>query len=143
MLYDQEMGGILIMACASLMAIDGDTARCCAQTTGPCEGQNIRPMGAGAPDVLGFDTPEIYGRSQCAREAELGLQAGARFAELLRTPGLVIHDSGVINSNDRPLVWLRLPNGTTVGEIMIREDYAREWKPGQSNDWCSPSGLGL
>ncbi len=45
-----------IMLCASLMAIDGDTVRCCQSAEGRCEGQSLRPMGAGAPDISGFDT---------------------------------------------------------------------------------------
>lgn len=125
------------MLCAGLMATDGDTVRCCESAIGACKGQNLRPMGDGAPNVSGFDTPEIDGRSRCALEAEVGFKAAARFAELLRTPGLVVDDSGEVDSNERPLVWLRLPNGATIGEVLIREGYAREWRPRQRNDWCS------
>ena len=130
------MNTALIMICAGLMAIDGDTARCCQSAIGKCEGLNLRPMGPGAPYVSGFDTPEINGRSDCPAEAERGLRAGARFAELLRTPGLVVEDSGQVDSGDRPLVWLRLPDGTTVGEILLREGLAREWRPNTPIDWC-------
>jgi micrococcal nuclease len=126
-----------IMLCASLMAIDGDTVRCCESAEGRCEGQNLRPMGGGAPDISGFDTPETGGHARCALEAELGLKAGARFAELLRTPGLVVEDSGEIDDYDRPLVWLRMPRGTTVGQTLIEEGHAREWRPGRRIDWCS------
>ena len=84
------MGAAVLMTCASLMAIDGDTVK--------CDGQNLRPMGDGAPDVSGFDAPEIYGRSDCPAEALLGARAMVRFAELIATPGLRVEYSGELDA---------------------------------------------
>lgn len=122
------MGAAVLMTCASLMAIDGDTVR--------CDDVNLRPIGDGAPYVSGFDAPEIYGRSDCPAEARLGARAMARFAELIATPGLRIEDSGELDRGGRPLVILRLPDGTTVGQTLIDEGLARPWPPAEGDEWC-------
>ena len=120
----------VLILCAQLIAVDGDTLK--------CDGENLRPMGAGAPHVSGFDTPEIYGRSKCAAEALLGAKAMVRFAELIADPDLQIEDSGERDATPtrRRLVWLRLPDGTTVGEALVAEGLARIWLPGVRADWC-------
>ena len=125
------MDPAMIITCATLMAVDGDTAK--------CDGENLRGLGDGAPHIEGFDTPEIYGKSDCPAEALLGAKAMVRFAELIATPGLVIEDSGERDTTQskRRLVWMRLPNGKTVGQTLIDERLARVWKPRQSIDWCS------
>lgn len=58
-----------VLTCLSLTAIDGDTIR--------CNGQRMRDMGPGSPNVSGYDAPEI-GRAQCAKERLLGEQARLR-----------------------------------------------------------------
>ena len=118
-----------IITCTSLSAVDGDTIR--------CNGQRMRPMGPGAPYVSGFDAPETGGRARCDRERHLAARATARMEELLRTPGLVIEYSGQVDRFDRPLIWLRLPDGTTIGELMINEGLAQVWLPGRRIDWCN------
>ncbi|MBL9045961.1 MAG: thermonuclease family protein [Tabrizicola sp.] len=118
-----------ILICASLSAVDGDTVK--------CDGQNLRDMGDGAPFVSGYDTPEIGKNANCDRENALGKKAKRRMAELLRTPGLTIEDSGKIDRYDRPLVVLRLPDGRTIGSVMLAEGLAVEWRPGGDFDWCS------
>ena len=55
-----------VLTCLSLTAIDGDTIR--------CNGERMRDMGPGSPNVSGYDAPEI-GRAQCAKERLLGEQA--------------------------------------------------------------------
>jgi micrococcal nuclease len=119
---------VTIVTCAVLIAIDGDTIS--------CDGVTMRPMGNGAPFVSGFDTPEIGRYADCPEEAGLGFLAAARMAELLATPGLVVEDSGVLDPFDRPLIVLRLPDGTTVGQALIDEGHAVEWLPGGSHSWC-------
>ena len=115
--------------CASLTAVDGDTIK--------CDGENMRIMGAGKPFISGVDTPELRGK--CDEEKKLAREAKQRTAELLKTPGLRVEFSGERDTTrtKRPLVWLRLPQGVTVGEVLIREGLAREWRPGQKIDWCS------
>lgn len=117
-----------ILFCASLSAVDGDTVK--------CDGKNLRDMGDGAPFVSGYDTPEIGKNANCDRENRLGKAAKRRMAELLRTPGLIIVDSGEIDRYDRPLVVLRLPDGRTIGSVMLAEGLAVEWRPGGDFDWC-------
>jgi micrococcal nuclease len=117
-----------LVVCATLLAVDGDTVK--------CDGQNLRDMGDGAPFVSGYDTPEIGRNAKCPSENELGKQAKRRMAELLRTPGLTIEDSGEIDRFERPLVVLRLPDGRTIGSVLLAEGLAVEWRPGSDNDWC-------
>jgi micrococcal nuclease len=117
-----------IIACAVLIAIDGDTIS--------CDGVTMRPMGDGAPYVSGFDTPEIGRYADCAEEAQLGFLAAARMAELLATPGLIVESSGELDPFDRLLVVLRLPDGSTVGQTLIDEGYAVKWRPRHSHSWC-------
>ncbi len=107
-------------------AVDGDTVK--------CSGQNLRLLGDGSPNVRGIDTPEMNGK--CDYEKDLARKAKARTAELLQTPGLTIEDSGVKGSWGRPLVKLRLPDGRTVGAVLMAEGLAKEWLPGHKIDWC-------
>lgn len=94
-------------------------------------------MGPGAPYETGFDTPELRGKKCGPKELPLARKATARMAELIQTPGLVIENSGQVDSTEskRPLVWLRLPDGRTIGEIMIDEGLARVWPDGHKF-WC-------
>ena len=117
-----------LLLCAHLTAVDGDTVK--------CDGQNLRDMGDGAPFASGYDTPEIGSRAQCKDESALGQRAKGRMADLLKTPGLTIEDSGQVDRFDRPLVVLRLPDARTIGSLMLAEGLAVEWRPGQSFDWC-------
>ncbi|WP_309084136.1 thermonuclease family protein [Chelativorans sp.] len=115
-----------IIFCASLMAIDGDSIR--------CDGENMRLLGPGQPNKSGIDTPEI-GNAQCQAERFLGEQAKRRLEELLRQE-VRIEDSGVRDRYRRPLVWVRMPNGEDVGEVLLREGYALPWRPGKRVSWC-------
>ncbi|HEV7274898.1 MAG TPA: hypothetical protein VGN80_01270 [Devosiaceae bacterium] len=54
---------VLLMTCASLIAVGGDTVK--------CDGMNLRDMGDGAPFVSGYDAPEIHG-PDCEEERQLG-----------------------------------------------------------------------
>lgn len=123
------MDPVTLMTCIALTVYDGDTVR--------CDGQLLRPMGPGAPSISGFDTPEIGFRADCEEEDRLGRLATTRMEELVKLPGLQIEDSGKVDRFDRPLVWLRLPDGRTLGQILLDEGHAREWRPGKKNDWCS------
>jgi endonuclease YncB( thermonuclease family) len=115
--------------CASLVAYDGDSIY--------CDGVLMRAMGDGAPQVSGFDTPEIN-RPKCQQELELARAAKGRMQELLDTPGVKVFDSGEIDNPryKRPLVWIVLPDGRTAGSILIEEELAAVWTPGYRADWC-------
>ena len=88
--------------------------------------------------VSGYDTPEIRD-SKCAEELELGRAAKNRMNELLETSGIQIFDSGKVDKtrSKRPLVWIKLPNGVTVGHILMNEGMARRWTPSYKADWCA------
>ena len=116
-----------LIVCATLIVVDGDTVK--------CDGQNLRDMGDGAPFVSGYDTPETRG-SKCKAESQAGQQAKARMAELIKLPGLTIEDSGEVDRGGRPLVVLRLADGTTIGGRLVKEGYARVWTPEYKADWC-------
>lgn len=117
------LGTLLI--CASLLAVDGDTIK--------CDGVNMRDMGDGAPFVSGYDAPETRG-ADCQEELELGRAATARMKELL--PRAQVYDSGERDRYKRPLVWVRLPDGRSVGSVLISEGLARAWRPKYQADWC-------
>lgn len=91
-------------------------------------------MGPGSPDVDGFDTPEIHARAKCDQEHSRGIIARDRMRELIKTPGLVIERAGQKDNFQRELVWLRLPHGETIGEVLLREGHARRWRKGRKND---------
>lgn len=118
----------VIIACTALSAVDGDTIK--------CDGQNMRLLGPGIPFKSGVDAPETR-NAQCPKERLLGIQAKLRLEELLNSPRLQIEDSGEKDRYGRPLVWVRLGNGRTAGEILIFEGYARPWRAGKTIDWCN------
>ncbi len=119
---------IELIVCASLAAIDGDTI--------DCQGQRMRILGDGAPYESGVNAPEMGHRADCPAEESLALRARDRLQALLETPGMAIEDSGEVDRFDRPLVTVRLPDGSTAGQTLINEGLAREWRPGVRNDWC-------
>ncbi len=73
-------------------------------------------------------------RLGCNYQLELGRAATAAMSELLEQ-GAQVHDSGKRNRHKRPLVWVRMPDGRSIGSILITEGLAREWRPGTRADW--------
>lgn len=116
-----------VLSCSSLVAVDGDTIR--------CGTERMRDMGPGSPAKSGYDAPEIS-RAKCAKERLLGEQAKRRMQELLDQRGTRIEDSGKRDRYGRPLVVIRLGNGTTAGEILMQEGYAVRWTPRYRPNWC-------
>ncbi|MBI1620378.1 thermonuclease family protein [Aquamicrobium sp. cd-1] len=116
-----------VLSCSSLVAVDGDTIR--------CGTERMRDMGPGSPNKSGYDAPEIS-RAKCAKERLLGEQAKIRLQELLDQRGTRVEDSGKRDRYGRPLVVVKLGDGTTAGEVLLREGYAVRWKPGYKASWC-------
>jgi micrococcal nuclease len=114
-----------LLVCATLIAVDGDTIK--------CNGVNMRDLGDGAPNVSGYDTPETH-RPKCDRELQLGEMATRRMTELLGHA--LVYASGSVDRYDRPLVWVRLPDGRSVGSVLIAEGLAAKWTPAYHADWC-------
>lgn len=94
----------------------------------------MRDMGSGAPFVSGYDTPELR-QPKCQQELELARAAKARMQELLDLPGTYVVASGK-KSWGRPLVWVRLADGTAAGDVLISEGHAVLWSPEYEADWC-------
>lgn len=122
---------IELILCASLMAYDGDDVR--------CDGENLRIVGDGIPNVITVDAPELQGR-ECQAELLLGRLAKQRLQELLDEPGVVIEETGEVTRygrSQRRLVRVRMPDGRTAGAILQEEGLAGVWTPedGQQ-DWC-------
>ena len=116
-----------VLSCSSLIAVDGDTIR--------CGTERMRDLGPGSPNKSGYDAPEIR-NAQCAKERLLGEQAKLRLQELLDQRGARVEDSGRRDRYGRPLVVIRLDNGATAGEVLMREGYAVRWQPGYRATWC-------
>jgi endonuclease YncB( thermonuclease family) len=121
------LNNAVLLICASLLAVDGDSVR--------CDGVNMRDMGSGKPFVSGYDTPEIT-RPKCQQELELGRAAKARMQELLSLPGVKVFDSGQRDRYKRPLVWVILPDGNSAGSVLMSEGLARKWFKGYRANWC-------
>lgn len=116
----------VLLTCASLVAVDGDTIK--------CDGVNMRDMGDGRPFVSGYDAPETH-KPKCQEELELGRAATALMSQLL--PSATVYDSGERDRFGRPLVSVRLPDGRSIGSALIGEGLAVEWRPGRAHDWCN------
>ena len=116
-----------VLTCLSLTAVDGDTIR--------CGTERMRDMGPGEPFKSGYDAPEIRD-ANCEKERLLGEQARLRLQELLDQPGTRVEDSGRADRFGRLLVVVRLADGVTAGEMLMREGYAVAWHPRYEAKWC-------
>ncbi|MBG6178730.1 endonuclease YncB(thermonuclease family) [Labrenzia sp. EL_208] len=123
------MDGATLLVCASLFAIDGDSIM--------CDGVNMRDMGDGKPHVSGYDAPEL-GRAQCREERKKAIRAKKRMGELISSPGVRVWDSGERDRFNRPLVWVQMADGSTVGSILVHEKLARIWTNDYVANWCPP-----
>lgn len=117
-----------LIVCASLVAVDGDTLR--------CDGRLLRLLGEGTPFVSGIDTAELRS-ARCQEELDLARQAKKRLAELVANQPLRIVAEGTDRTrNKRPLVNVYLPDGREVGQVLLQEGLAHEWRPDRKIDWC-------
>lgn len=64
--------------------------------------------------------------------------AKGRLKELLAEKGLQVVFSGAVDKTQthRPLVNIYRANGEELGKKLLREGFARAWRPKQRNDWC-------
>ncbi len=104
---------------SSIYVIDGDTV--------DIDGERYR--------LTGFDTPETK-RAECNREKALGDRATARLRELIqiRRPIELIEAKGR-DKFGRRLAKLFVAH-ENVGDILVAEGLAREFKSGQRQGWC-------
>lgn len=100
--------------------VDGDTIW--------IEGQKLR--------MAGYDTPEAA-TNICGGEEEVALanKATARALELLNSSHwTVVYSGNLDNTGTRELVSI-LIDGRDLGDILIKENLAREWPDGDEF-WC-------
>lgn len=119
-----------LLVCATIVVYDGDSFH--------CNGQMMRLLGSGVPGVVGVDTPELGGRAKCAKERKMALLAKRRLEELMLGKNVTIEFYGVRDKtpSHRPLVNVFDDNGDEIGAKLLKEGFAREWRPGHRNDWC-------
>ena len=118
----------MIMVCAALTVVDGDTVK--------CDGRKLRLLGQGIVDVRGIDTPELR-TWKCEKERRLAKLARTRLKQLLEGEKVKIVAEGFDKTPDkRPLVNIYLSDGSEVGTILLKEGFAREWRPRHKVNWC-------
>ena len=124
-----ELIAVTLIACADLRVVDGDTIKC-------IDARNEGLAVAEQSHVLPV-APETGSRAKCDQERRLARDAKQRLSQLVKAPGVKIEDSRAVDSSDRPLVRIRLPNGKTAGQMLIDEGYAVVWTPGYKRPWCN------
>ncbi|MGO6819763.1 thermonuclease family protein [Rhizobium brockwellii] len=99
----------------------------------------MRLLGEGVPFVSGIDTPKIGSHAKCIKERKLALIAKRRLKELLAERGLKVVFSGAVDKTPthRPLINIYRTDGEEIGKKLLKEGFARTWRPKQRNDWCS------
>ncbi|MGO8468039.1 thermonuclease family protein [Rhizobium leguminosarum] len=85
-----------------------------------------------------IDTPEIGSHAKCLKERKLALIAKGRLNELLAEKGLRVVFSGSVDKTPthRPLVNIYRMNGEEIGKQVLKEGFARAWRPKHRNHWC-------
>jgi len=82
--------------------------------------------------IENIDTPEIS-EPKCPAERAAGERAKVRLQQLLSDGEIAIQRTGV-DRYKRTLAVVRV-NGRDVGEVLIREGFARRWD-GARRPWC-------
>lgn len=96
------------------------------------------PSGTGGEKIriLDINTPEVT-RPECAREAELGVEASERLQELLNDGPFTLARIPGEDDRDRYDRLLRTVTreGENLGEVLVQEGLAERWK-GYRGSWC-------
>ena len=98
--------------------------------------------------IAGIDTPELpaksyaitgkLGRAKCTKEAELALKAKNRLIEILGTHKRMKITNFKWGRNGGRIVADVFIDGKNVGNILINEGFAVEYKGyGPKYDWCA------
>jgi micrococcal nuclease len=85
------------------------------------DGDTVVLRSAGNSRLIGVDTPEVFGGHEC-----FGLEASA-FAKRLLRPGLRVEVERDVEQRDRygrTLIYLRLPDGRSLNELLVAEGFA-------------------
>lgn len=117
-----------MMLFAHLAVVDGDTLK--------CDGRLLRLLGEGTPFVSGIDAPELR-TWKCQKERKLAHLSRMRLKDLVTGRTLKIMSKGNdATPKHRPLVNVYLPDGREVGQFLVKEGFARPWRPYKRVDWC-------
>nr|WP_210316506.1 thermonuclease family protein [Rhizobium leguminosarum] len=101
-----------------------------------CDGHLLRLLGEGTPFVSGIDTPELR-TQKCQKERKLAHLARMRLKDLVTGRTVKIVAQGRDDTpKHRPLVNIYLSDGREVGKILLKEGFARPWRPHEHVDWC-------
>jgi endonuclease YncB( thermonuclease family) len=88
--------------------------------------------------IADINAPEVSNPG-CAREAELGAEATERLESLLNRGRFTLRPNGDGTGRDRDrygrLLRTVTRDGSSVGEELVREGLAEEWK-GYRGNWC-------
>ena len=86
------------------------------------DGDTVVLRSAGTSRLIGVDTPEVFGRSQC-----FGGQA-SRFAKRMLRAGMAVtveRDAQARDRYGRSLIYLTLADGRSFNELLVRAGFAR------------------
>ena len=101
------------------------------------DGDSFR-LGGEKVRILSIDAPELGSGARCAAEAELGARATVRLRELLSEAPLRLSSGSRDRDQHGRLLRDIRAGGRDVGETMVREGLARDYR-GKKLPWC-PSG---
>lgn len=85
------------------------------------DGDTVVLRSAGTSRLIGVDTPEVFGGQEC-----FGREASAFTKRLLR-PGLPVGVERDVEERDRygrTLIYLRLPDGRSLNELLVADGFA-------------------
>jgi micrococcal nuclease len=115
--------GALLVACALLTACgSGPEPAGRATVTHVTDGDTIRLSGLGRVRLIGVDTPEVYGRTEC-----FGPQA-SRFVRALVPPGTTVRYRLGAEERDRygrALAYVWLSDGRSLNRLLVIRGYAQ------------------
>jgi micrococcal nuclease len=117
---------IVLLALAALLVAGPERARLGSpaeedEVVRVVDGDTLVLRATGKSRLIGVDTPEVYGGAEC-----FGREASA-FAERVLRPGLRVRierDAEPRDRYGRALVYLRLPDGRSFNELLVRNGYA-------------------
>ncbi|WP_454919269.1 thermonuclease family protein [Xanthobacter sediminis] len=140
-----------ILALAILMAAPASAEPIAPAAVRVIDGDTIA-VGAARYRLVGFDAPELHGRSWCRAAEPLALAARERLREIVAGGRLDLHE--ITCACSRRTTGTRLCNygrrcgtlraaGRDVGEILIAEGLAHPYRfdtrhRARARGWCSP-----
>lgn len=123
---------VVVRPCQNLVVMDADSVQ--------CDGVELRLIGDGEPGLTGIDAPEVL-HAKCNRERLLG-EAAATLMRRTVYHLKHVEDVGIVDNYQRPLVRLRLKDGTLAEHVLLKRGMAVIWTPSYVARWCELPGQG-